>query len=59
VLLVNKRNRSFDLVIAGGNGAEVTYVDQATGFQPPATSRLSGDHIKLQGLAVAVVTLPR
>jgi hypothetical protein len=59
LLLVNKRDRSFDLAIPGGAGAEVAYVDQSTGFQPPATGRLQGDRISLQGLAVTVVNLPR
>jgi hypothetical protein len=57
LLLVNKRDRSFDFSIQGGNGAEVTYVDQTTGFQPPATLQLNGDQMTLRGLAVAVVTI--
>ncbi len=59
LLLVNQRDRDFDLSIAGSNGAEVMYVDQTTGFQPPATSHMSADQITLRGLAVAVVTLPQ
>jgi hypothetical protein len=59
LLLVNKRDRNFDLSIAGGDGAEVTYVDQTTGFQPPATAHLNGDQLSLRGLAVAVVSLPK
>jgi hypothetical protein len=59
LLLVNQRDRDFDLSIAGGNGAEVMYVDQTTGFQLPATSHLNADQITLRGLAVAVVTLPQ
>ena len=59
LLLVNKRDRSFDLSIPGGDGAEVTYVDQTTGFQPPATAHLTGDQVTLRGLGVAVVTLQK
>jgi hypothetical protein len=58
LLLVNERDRNFDLSIAGSNGAEVGYVDQTTGFQPPATAHLDADQITLRGLGVAVVTLP-
>jgi hypothetical protein len=57
LLLVNKRDRAFELSIPGGNGAQFSYVDQATGFQPPAVSRLNGDQITLRGLSVVVVTL--
>jgi hypothetical protein len=59
VLLVNKRDRSFDCSIPGGDGAEVAFVDQTTGSQPPATTHLKGGQITLRGLAVAVVTLPK
>jgi hypothetical protein len=59
LLLVNERDRNFDLSIAGSNGAEVGYVDQTTGFQPPATAHLDADQITLRGLGVAVVTLPK
>jgi hypothetical protein len=58
LLLVNKRDRNFDLSIMAGSGAEVAYVDQTTAFQPPATSHLNADQIELRGLAVAAVTLP-
>jgi hypothetical protein len=58
VLLVNKRNRTFEVSVAGANGGQEDYVDQTTGFQPPATTRLSSDIVKLGGYSVAVVTLP-
>jgi hypothetical protein len=58
VLLVNKRNRSFDVSIAGASGGHVDYVDQATGFQPPESAKLAADTLKLSGYSVAVVTLP-
>jgi hypothetical protein len=59
LLLINKRDRSFDCTIPGGDGAQVAYLDQTTGFRPPATALLSGEHYPLQGLAVAVVTLSK
>jgi hypothetical protein len=59
LLLVNKRDRNFDVSIAGSNGAEMTYVDQTTGFQPPAMADLNADQTTLRGFAVAVVTLPK
>ena len=58
VLLVNKRNRTFDISVTGANGGEEAYVDQTTGFQPPANMQLNGDTLKLAGFSVAVVTLP-
>jgi hypothetical protein len=59
LLLANKRDRSFDFSIPGGDGAEVVYVDRTTGSQPPVTTHLKGDRMTLRGLAVAVVTLPK
>ena len=58
VLLVNKRDRSFAVQVGGATGGQVDYVDQTTGFEPPANARLSGDTIRLGGFSVAVVTLP-
>ena len=57
VLLVNKRDRTFDVTIAGAHAGQLDYVDQTTGFQPPATMKLSRDTVKLAGYSVAVVTL--
>jgi hypothetical protein len=58
VLLVNKRNRPFEVALRGAAGGEETYVDQTTGFQPPASRKLTEDRVMLPGLAVSVVTLP-
>lgn len=58
VLLVNKRNRSFDVAVAGANGGRVDFVDQSTGFKPPASEGLSSEIVKLSGFSVSVVTLP-
>jgi hypothetical protein len=57
-LLVNKRDRKFDVTVAGASGGQVDYVDQTTGFQPPASTKLSSDTVKLAGFSVAVVTAP-
>lgn len=58
VLLVNKRDRKFDIVVTGASGGQLEYVDQTTGFQPPAMTKLSSDTTSLGGYSVAVVTLP-
>ena len=58
VLLVNRRDRPFELTIPGASGGQMEYVDQTTGFQPPATTRLGADLTKLNGYCVAVVTFP-
>jgi hypothetical protein len=58
VLLVNKRNRGFEVSITGASGGQLDYVDQTTGFQPPATEKLTAETVKLGGYSVAVVTLP-
>jgi hypothetical protein len=59
ILLVNKRDRTFEISIPDGKRAQVEIVDQATGSDPPATGRLPGNNLTLPGLAVAVVTLAR
>ncbi len=59
ILLVNKRNRTFDLALPGAEGAQVQLVDQATSFQPPASSTMAGNRITLGGLAVVAVTLAK
>jgi hypothetical protein len=58
VLLVNKRNRTFEATIPGAEGGSVDFVDQTTGFQPPASSKLTSNQVSVRGFAVAVVTLP-
>jgi hypothetical protein len=58
VLLVNKRNRTFDVSLTGATGGQLDYVDQTTSFQPPATMKLTSDNMKLAGYSVAVVTFP-
>jgi hypothetical protein len=58
VLLVNKRNRPFEITVPGAGGGRVERVDQTTALQPPASAKLSDDKVRLGGFAVAVVTLP-
>jgi hypothetical protein len=58
VLVVNKRDRPFDITIPGAAGGVEEYVDQTTAFDPPASAKLSSEKITLNGLSVAVVTLP-
>ena len=58
MLLVNKRDRKFDVAVTGASGGQLDYVDQTTGFQPPAMTKLGGETVSLGGYSVAVVTLP-
>jgi hypothetical protein len=58
LLLVNKRNRPFEVTLPGAGGGQVARVDQTTAAQPPASARLDGEVVTLGGFAVAVVTLP-
>ena len=57
ILLVNKRNRPFEVSIPRRRRATEDYVDQTTGNHAPASVHLTGDSVSLGGLAVAVVTL--
>jgi hypothetical protein len=59
ILFVNMRNRLAEISISGIKGARVDYVDQVTAFGPPATQILSLDHLRLEGFAVAIATLPQ
>jgi hypothetical protein len=58
ILLVNKRDRQFDITIPGAAGGLHEYVDQTTAFEPPASAKLTSEQLTLTGLSVAVVTLP-
>jgi len=57
LLLVNKRDRTFEVSIPGGADAEVQVVDQTTDSSGPRTSTLTTDQLSLGGFGVAVVTL--
>jgi hypothetical protein len=59
ILLVNKRNRPFEVPIPGITGGTLQYVDQKTNFNPPTSQNLDADKLILGELAVAIVTLPR
>lgn len=59
ILLVNKRDRTFEVTLPGAAGAREEHVDQLTAFEPPASSQLAGSSLTLRGLAVAVVTYPQ
>jgi hypothetical protein len=57
LLLVNRRNRDIEIAVPQAGGAIIQYVDQTTGFHPPASAKLAGDAVRLGGYAVAVVEL--
>ncbi len=58
LLLVNKRNRAIQIAIPGATGGQQDWVDQTTGYGPPASRKLSSDVVVLNGFAVAAVTFP-
>ena len=58
MLLVNKRDRDIEILVAGAAGARQDYVDLTTKFDPPSSAKVEGEKITLRGLAVVVVTLP-
>ena len=57
ILLVNKRNRDFDLTMPAP-AKQIERVNQITKGNPPATETPTGEKVQLHGLEVAVVTLP-
>ena len=59
LLLVNKRQRDFEISLPGADGATLEVVDLATGSNPPASSHLAGSTFKLGGFAVAAVTFAK
>ena len=58
-LLLNKRNRAFNVALPGAEGAQVQVVDQTTNFQPPAFNTLTGNQVALGGFGVVAVTLTK
>jgi hypothetical protein len=58
ILLVNKRNHDFALAVDGAAGGQLEAVDVTTGFQPPASTKLTSEGFTLHGFSVAVVALP-
>lgn len=59
ILLVNKRDRPFEVTINGVKGATQQRVDEETNFQPAVTETLKGDKVVLRDFAVSVITLPK
>jgi hypothetical protein len=57
LLLINKRDRPFEVSSPASQGSNVTYVDQSTSFQPPASAQVGATSLSLSGYEVAVVTL--
>ncbi len=58
VLVVNKRNRSFPIQVAGTAGGGLDVTDQQTGEQPARRTKMTTDTFTLEGHGVAVVSLP-
>jgi hypothetical protein len=59
ILLVNKRNREITVSIPDGAGSKIDFVDQTTGFNPPASLELKEASVTLRPQAVAVVTVAK
>ena len=57
LLLINKRNRPFEVSTPASQGSNVTYVDQTTSSQPPASAQVGATPLTLSGYEVAVVTM--
>jgi len=58
VLLVNKHGESQSLNLPKGAAADLEYVDQTTGLEPPARAHASGEQLTLKAFAVVVAKLP-
>ncbi|HUI41655.1 MAG TPA: glycosyl hydrolase family 39 [Terriglobia bacterium] len=59
VLLINKREREFEVEPPEPAGANVEMIDLATGSNPPAAIPIAGSSFRLGGFGVAVVTLAK
>jgi hypothetical protein len=57
LLLINKREREFEISLPEAGGAKIEMIDLTTGSNPPTSSRLTGSIFKLGGFGVAAVTL--
>jgi hypothetical protein len=58
ILVVNKRDRPFEVIVPKADGAQIEYVDQSTASNPPTKITLQNDRFTLNGFGVAVLTLP-
>jgi hypothetical protein len=59
LLLLSKRDRTFQVSIPGAAGSKVYYLDQTTKLEPPASTQLADAPLELRGFGVAVVVLPK
>jgi len=59
LLLVNKRDRAFEINLPDARGAKIEMIDLTTGSNPPASESVTGSSFKLGGFGVAVVTLAK
>ena len=59
LLIVNKRDREFEINLPGAAGGKIEVIDQTTGSKPPSPAAVRGSAFKLGGFGVAVVTLTR
>lgn len=58
ILLVNKRDRSFEVTIPGAANGKIVALKSDSGFNPPTTTDLHSDTFTLGPMEVAIVTLP-
>jgi hypothetical protein len=59
LLLINKRDREFEISLPEAGGAKVELIDLTTGSNPPASSSITGSNFNLGGFGVAAVTLAK
>jgi len=59
LLLINKRQREFEINLPGADGSKIETIDLATGSSPPVTKWVTGSNFRLGGFGVAVVTLAK
>jgi hypothetical protein len=57
LLLVNKRERQFEISLPDAGGGNVEMIDLTSGSNPPISSTLAGSSFKRGGFGVAAVTL--
>ncbi len=57
LLIINKRDRDFELTLPGAAGAQVNAVDLTTGSEPASSNKMGSETLTIHGFSVAVVTL--
>jgi hypothetical protein len=57
ILLINKRDRPFEVTIEGIKDATEQHVDQNTNSHPAASRTVDGDKLVLHGFEVCILTL--